>query len=107
LEILRSRGNIDASLTQSGNARSQQLIVMPTEQLIVMPKEYTLRMAARRALEWVRMFKGLAGFTDMKYQQFRVVSTCTTERFNHVMKNDVSLHNSMTLLCMMAILVYK
>ena len=66
--MLRSRGNIDARLTESGNARSEQLIVMPTEQLIVMPKEHRLRMAARRALEWVRMFKGLAGFIDMKYQ---------------------------------------
>ena len=29
------------------------------------------------------------------------------ERFHHVMKNDVSLHNSVILLCMMAVLVYK
>jgi len=32
-EILRSRGNVDARITESGNARSEQLFVMPTEQL--------------------------------------------------------------------------
>jgi len=26
------------------------------------------RRVARRALEWIGMFKGLAGFLDMKYQ---------------------------------------
>ena len=32
-EVPRSRGNEDARLTESGNARSEQLLVMPTEQL--------------------------------------------------------------------------
>ena len=32
-EILRSRSNVDVRITESGNARSEQLFVMPTEQL--------------------------------------------------------------------------
>ena len=31
--LIRSRGNVDARLTESGDARSEQLLVMPTEQL--------------------------------------------------------------------------
>ena len=40
----------NARLTKSRNARSEQLLVMPTE--------LQLRMAARRTLEWVEMFEG-------------------------------------------------
>jgi len=32
-EILRSRGNVDAKLAESGYTRSEQLLMMPTEQL--------------------------------------------------------------------------
>jgi len=42
----------DARLTESGNARSKQLLVMPTESL----------MAARRTLEWIGTFKGPTGY---------------------------------------------
>ena len=38
-------------LTKSGNARSKQLLVMPTECS-------WLRMAARRALKWIRSSGG-------------------------------------------------
>jgi len=31
--LSRSRGNVDVRLTESGDARSEQLLVMPTEQL--------------------------------------------------------------------------
>jgi len=34
-----------------------------------------LNMAARRALEWIRMFKGPAGSLNMKYQTCPIVST--------------------------------
>ena len=44
--IPRSRGNIDATLTESGNARTEQLLVVLTE-------SDQQRMAARRALEWI------------------------------------------------------
>jgi len=42
-------------LTESGNARSEQLLVMPTELLIDC-------MASRRAPEWITMFEDPAGF---------------------------------------------
>jgi len=45
-------------LPGSENARSEQLLMMPTEQLT----NLSMRMAARRALEWIRMFKGLVCF---------------------------------------------
>jgi len=31
--LSRSRGNVDVRLTESGDARSEQLLMMPTEQL--------------------------------------------------------------------------
>lgn len=43
----RSRGNIDARLTESGNAGSKHLLVTST-------------MAAMRARIWIGMFKDLA-----------------------------------------------
>ena len=48
--------------TESTNARSEQLLVIPTKP----PTENA--MAAGRALEWVRMFEAQVGFFDMKYQ---------------------------------------
>jgi len=42
-------------LTESESARSKQLVMIPTEQL-------TDCGAARRALEWIKMLEGLAGF---------------------------------------------
>ena len=44
-------------LTESGNDRSEQLLVMPTEQAT----------DCWRALEWNAMFEGPAGFLDMNY----------------------------------------
>jgi len=47
---------------ESGYTRSEQLLVMPTEQLTdweLLPEEY---------FKWIRMFKGPAGFLDVKYQ---------------------------------------
>ena len=42
----------DTRLTESGNARSEQLLMMPTESLTMQQ-----RMADRRALEWIGMSK--------------------------------------------------
>jgi len=44
--IPRSRSNVDVRLTDSGNARSEQLLVVPTESL-----------TNRVWLEWIRMSK--------------------------------------------------
>ena len=44
--IPRSRSNVDARLAESGNARSKQLLVVPTESL-----------NNRVWLEWIRMSK--------------------------------------------------
>ena len=38
--------------------------------------------------------------------QLPLNALCSIERFHHVMKNDVSVHNSVILLRMMAVLVY-
>lgn len=53
----RGKGSIGTGLTQSGNARNKQLLVMRIESAA-----NHLRMAARRDLESIRMFEGLAGF---------------------------------------------
>jgi len=47
-EKQRQRRRDDAKLTESGNARSEQLLEMPT---------VLQRIAARRALEWIGMSK--------------------------------------------------
>ena len=46
-EKQRQHRHYDVSLTESGNTRSEQLIMIPTESLT------NQRMAARRALEWI------------------------------------------------------
>ena len=46
----------------SGNARSEQLLVVPSAYRVTSQQ----RMAARRALEWIRALKP-AWFLDMKY----------------------------------------
>ena len=51
-EKQRQRRRDDARLTESGNARSEQLLVVPTESLT--NREI---MAVRRALEWIRTSK--------------------------------------------------
>ena len=53
----------DARLTESGNARSEQLLVVPSAYRIANQQ----RMAARRALEWIGVSKP-GWFLDMKYQ---------------------------------------
>ena len=50
-------GNVDASLTKSGKTRSKQLCACDAYRAA-----NRLRMAARRALEWTRIFKGSAYF---------------------------------------------
>ena len=41
--------------TETGNTRSKQLLMMPTD------TASQLRISARRAFEWIRMFEDLAG----------------------------------------------
>ena len=50
--ISRGKGSVGVRPTQSGNARNKQ----------VQSAANCLRMAARRDLESIRMFEGLAGF---------------------------------------------
>jgi len=50
-EKQRQRRRDDARLTESGNARSEQLLVVPTESL------NQQRIDAWRALEWIGMAK--------------------------------------------------
>jgi len=64
-EKQRQRRHDDARLTESGNARSKQLLVMPTESLT--NREILCIMAARRALEWITTSKARL-VLDMKYQ---------------------------------------
>ena len=57
-----SRGNVDVRLTKSGETRSEQLLVMPTEQLIDwewLPKEHLNGLECSRRSGWI---------LDMKYQ---------------------------------------
>jgi len=54
-EKQRQRRRDDVRLTESGNARSEQLLMVPTESL-------TNRRAAKRALEWIRMLKARLDF---------------------------------------------
>jgi len=56
----------DTRLTESRNARSEQLLVMPT----VTNQQ---RMAARRALEWIERRRP-SWFLDMKYQTCLILS---------------------------------
>jgi len=51
-EKQRQRRRDDVRLTESGNARSKHLLVMPTELLT-----YREIRAARRALEWIRRIR--------------------------------------------------
>jgi len=60
-EKQRQRRCADSRLTESGDARSEQLLVMPTESLT------NQRTAARRALEWIGKSKARLDL-DMKYQ---------------------------------------
>jgi len=66
--IQRSRGNADrddARLTEGGNARSEQVLVMSTESLTNrVPNQK--RMAARRSFEWIGTSKAWL-VLNMKY----------------------------------------
>jgi len=45
--------------------------------------------------------------SDPPLGTFETSSVPTIEHFHHVIKNDVSLYNSVILLCMTAVLVYQ
>ena len=62
-EKQRQRRRDNARLTKSGNARSEQLLVVPSAYRVANQQ----RMAARRALEWIGASKP-GWFLDMKYQ---------------------------------------
>jgi len=55
-EKQRQRRRDDARLTESGNARSEQLLVVPTESLTNRVANQQ-SLAVRRALEWIRTSK--------------------------------------------------
>ena len=61
-EKQRQHRRDDARLPESGNARSEQLLVVPSAYRVTNQQ----RMAARRALEWIGASKP-AWFLDMKY----------------------------------------
>jgi len=54
----------DARLTESGNARSEQLLVMPTES----PTNRECR-AAKRALEWIRTSKAWTCYSSQSLHE--------------------------------------
>ena len=57
MEILRSRGNVDVRLTKSGNVRSKQVFVTPTEKPTNeewVPGEYLSRLKCSKA--WLFFF---------------------------------------------------
>jgi len=58
----------DVRLTESGNARSKQLLMMPTEPLT------NREIATRRALEWIGTSKALL-VLDMKYHTCFLLET--------------------------------
>jgi len=60
----------DARLTKSGNARSEQLLMMPTESLTMQQ-----RIVDKRALEWIGMSEVWLVFRYIKYQ------TCSAKFF--------------------------
>ena len=61
-EKQRQHRRDDARLTKSGNARSEQLLVVPSTYRVTNQQ----RMAARRALEWIGALKP-GWFLGMKY----------------------------------------
>ena len=62
-EKQRQRRRNDMRLTESGNTRCEQLLAGPSAYRVANQQ----RMAARRALEWIRALKP-GWFLDMKYQ---------------------------------------
>ena len=81
-EKQRQRRRDNARLTKSGNARSEQLLVVPSAYRVANQQ----RMAARRALEWIGASKP-GWFLDMKYQLDLLLNGMGLR-----MGNDISLY---------------
>ena len=84
-EKQRQSRRADARLTASGNARSEQLLVVPSAYRVTNQQG----MATRRALEWIGASKP-GWFLDMKYQ------TCFF-KFKRISSNVLRSHIKMTL----------
>ena len=69
-EKQRQRRHDEARLTKSGNARSEQLLVVPSAYRVANQQ----RMAARGAVEWIRASKP-SWILDMKYHTCSLTMT--------------------------------